>query len=129
MHRHATTRWIAAILFALAAIAPISSWWVLLFNVIPHHLSTTEAVFNQLGSTFSPANPERWWFVGWALMPLFLILMALFYCSPLARSRRWSVVVAASVFVVSMYSLAFAPALGFFLLVPLSLAVWWAYGA
>ena len=129
MHRHPATRWIAATLFALAAIAPISSWWLLLFHATSPQLSIAEAVFGQLGSTFSSANPARWWFVGWALMPVFLILIALFYCSPLTRSRRWSVVVAASVFVVTMYSFAFAPALGLFLLVPLCLAAWWTYGA
>jgi hypothetical protein len=82
-----------------------------------------------LGTTFSSANPERWWFVGWALLPLFLIVTALFYCSPLVRSRAWSAVVASAVFAVTVCCLAFAPGLGLFLLVPLGLAVWWACGA
>ena len=129
MHRYPKARWLAAFLFAVAAIAPLSSWWLLLFHVTPSRLSTTDAALAQLGATFSPANPERWWFIGWALLPFFFVITALFYCSRLARSRSWSIAVAAAVFAVTMYCFAFAPSLGFFLIVPLGLSVWWAHGA
>ncbi|GEM_PF-6913224 len=129
MHPSPRARWFAAALFAVTAIAPLSSWWLLLFYITPPGRSTTDAVLAQLGSTFSSTNPERWWFIGWALLPLFLIVTALFYCSPLVRSRRWSVAVASAVFAATMYCLVFAPSLGLFLLVPLGLAGWWAYGA
>ena len=129
MHRYPNARWFAAGLFALAAIAPLSSWWLLLFYAAPPHLSTAQSVLSQLGTTFSSSNPERWWFIAHALIPLFLIGVAVFYCSPLVRSRRWSAALAISVFVVTLYCLAFVPSLGLFLLVPLGLAVWWAHGA
>ena len=129
MHRYPNARWFAAFLFAVAAIAPLSSWWLLLFHATPPRLSTTDAVLAQLGATFSTTNPERWWFIGWALLPLFFALIALFYCSPLARSRRWSIAAAAAVLVATMYCFAFAPSLGLFLIVPLALSVWWAHGA
>jgi hypothetical protein len=129
MYRHPNARWFAASLFALAAIAPISSWWLLLFYATPPSLSTTDAALAQLSTTFSSTNRELWWFIGWALLPLFLVVTAVFYCTPLVGSRRWSVVAAVAAFVVTMCCLAFAPSVGLFLLVPLGLAVWWAYGA
>jgi len=129
MHLEPQDRWIAALLFAVAAIAPLSGWWLLLFYVTPPHLSATDAVLAQLGSTFSPANPERWWFIAFALIPFFLISVAIFFCSPLVRSRRWSAMVALSVSAVTLYCLLFVPSLGIFLFIPLGLAVWWAHGA
>src|SRR6266516_4750473 len=102
MHRHPNARWFAAFLFALAAIAPISSWWLLLFHVTPPGLSTTDAAMGQLSTTFSAANPDVWWFIGWALLPLFLITMAAFYCTPLVGSRRWSMAAAVLAFAVTI---------------------------
>jgi hypothetical protein len=129
MHRYPKARWFAACLFAIAAMAPLSSWWLLLFHVTPPHLSAADAALAQLGSTFSPTNPERWWFIVWALLPIFFIATALFYCSRFARNRSWSVAAAAAVFAVTMYCLAFAPSLGFFLIVPFGFSAWWAHGA
>ena len=129
MRRDPTARRIAACLFALAALAPIASWWLLLFHVMPPHLSTTDAALAQLGTTFSSSNPERWWFIGWALLPFFLLLTALFYCSPLARGRNWSIAAAAAILAVTLYCLAFTPTLGLFLIAPLGLSIWWGYGA
>ena len=130
MHRYPKARWIVAFLFAVAAVAPLSSWWLLLFHdVAPPHLSATDAVLGQLGATFSFANPERWWFIGFALIPFFLIGVAIFFSSPLVRSRWWSVAVALSASLVTLYCLLFVPSLGLFLFVPLGLAVWWAHGA
>ena len=129
MRRDPQARWFAAVLFAVAALATLSGWWLLLFYVTSRQLSVTDAALAQLGSTFSPANPERWWFIAFALIPIFLISIAVFFCSRLVRSRRWSVAVALSVSVVTLYCLLFVPSLGFFLLIPLALAIWWAYGA
>ena len=120
---------LAALLFALAALAPLSSWWLLLFYANPPNQTPIGVAASQLSATFSPANEYLWWFVGWALVPVYLIVVALFYVSPLASRRSWAVVVAVSAAVVTLYSLVFMPALGVFLLVPLGLVTWWAYGA
>jgi len=126
MHLYPKVRWLAAFLFGVAAIAPLSSWWLLLFHVTPPRLSATDAALAQLGATFSPSNPERWWFIGWALLPFFFAMAALFYCSRLAHSRSWSIAAASAVFAVTTYCLAFAPGLGFFLIAPAGLSGWWA---
>jgi hypothetical protein len=129
MRSYPSLRWFAAALFAAAALSPIASWWSLLFSGTTSHLSATDAAVSQLSSTFAATNPERWWFVAWAALPLCLLFAASFYCSPLALRRRWSKVVAAIALVVTLYCLGFVPSLGLFLLVPLGLALWWAYGA
>jgi hypothetical protein len=89
----------------------------------------TDSIMAQLGVTFSASNPERWWFVGWAILPILLLGASLFYCTPLARIRVCAITVSVAAFITTMYCLAFVPGLGVPLLVPFGLSVWWAYGA
>ena len=108
----------------MAALAPLASWW----SFLGPDLNVT-AVATQLNVTFSPMNPNRWWFIGWAALPFALLASALFYASPLALRRRWALFAAAAVLVVTLYSLLNFPSVGLFLGVPLALSVWWVYGA
>jgi hypothetical protein len=92
-------------------------------------MSPVDAATSQLTSTFSLANEQLWWFVGWATVTLYLLVVAAFYVSPLVRRRPWAIAVAASAGIVTLYSLVFTPVLGLFLLLPLVLSIWWAHGA
>ena len=124
MRRHGSVRWYAAALLAMAALSPLASWWL--------HLAPSDGLGSaaaQLDATFSSMNPHRWWFVGWAILPFALLFAALFYASPLAFRRRWALVAAAGILVAALYCLFNYPGVGVFLLVPLVLAFWWAYGA
>ncbi len=60
-----------------AAIYPISSWCILLFVAKPPHLSTAEAAWAQLSYVFSSENPDRWWFVVWAILPVLFLALAI----------------------------------------------------
>ena len=120
---------LAALLFAVAALAPLSSWWLLLFSENPPKMSPIDAAMSQLTSTFSLANEQLWWFVGWATVTVYLLVVAAFYVSPLVRRRPWAIAVATSAGIVTLYSLVFTPVLGLFLLLPLVLSIWWAHGA
>ena len=120
---------LAALLFAVAALAPLSSWWLLLFSENPPKMSPIDAAMSQLTSTFSLANEQLWWFVGWATVTVYLLVVAAFYVSPLVRRRPWAIAVATSAGIVTLYSLVFTPVLGLFLLLPLVLSIWWALGA
>ena len=120
---------LAALLFAVAALAPLSSWWLLLFSANPPKMSPIDAAMSQLTTTFSLANEQLWWFVGWATVTVYLLVVAAFYVSPLVRRRPWAIAVATSAGIVTLYSLVFTPVLGLFLLLPLVLSIWWALGA
>ena len=120
---------LAALLFAVAALAPLSSWWLLLFSANPPKMSPIDAAMSQLTTTFSLANEQLWWFVGWATVTVYLLVVAAFYVSPLVRRRPWAIAVATSAGIVTLYSLVFTPVLGLFLLLPLVLSIWWAHGA
>ena len=124
MRRHAGIRWIVAALLALAAIAPIASWWLSLgsergLNAVSSHLETV----------FAATNPDRSWFVAWAVLPVALILGAFAYASPLAVRRPWAWSLAVALAVVTLFCLINMPSVGLLLVIAVAFAVLWAYGA
>ena len=60
-----------------AAVSPIVSWYLLLFVAKPTNLSVAAAAWSELTYVFSSENPDRWWFVLWALLPVLLLATAI----------------------------------------------------
>jgi len=51
----------------------------MLLVATPERLSVAQAVAEQLQYTFSAENPDRWWFITWALAPAILLLLSASY--------------------------------------------------
>ena len=109
----------AAVTYAFAAVVPIVSWSMLLFDVSPRTSSPVESAMSMLSFTLSSRSPSKWWFVGWALLPLILLTAAAAYLSPLPRERSWSVALFVAGVALTAYALFSAPPLGIVLLFPL----------
>jgi lipopolysaccharide export LptBFGC system permease protein LptF len=51
----------------------------MLLVATPERLSASQAVVEQLQYTFGAENPDRWWFITWALAPVVLLLLSASY--------------------------------------------------
>jgi hypothetical protein len=114
---------LAAFFFAFAAAFPAGSWLILLFVADPAHFTPLEGAAAQLRYAFSAENPELWWFVSWACLPLLLLSLAAAYFTGQARPRgqgRWLFGVAVVVTVAS-------PFVWPSVLLPLLAALYYAY--
>jgi hypothetical protein len=110
------------LLYALAAVAPIASWLLLLFYAKPPHQPPLEAAGSMLRHTFSPDVPERWWFVGWAALPICFLVLSAMYLSSLSLRRSWAIALFCVSLVVTAYALVAVLPLGVILLVALYLS-------
>ena len=89
-----------AAFLVLAAIAPIVSWYMLLFVAKPTNVSAATAAWSELSYVFSSGNADRWWFVLWALLPVLLLAtaMACYTRRPLGVASSRMLVAAGLVF-------------------------------
>lgn len=115
-------RWIIATFLAVAALFPITSWWLLLRDVPSQRWQEV------MDNLFSDENPARLWFAFWAALPGLLLYGAGIYCSPLVFRRRWAIGVTAGLALITLYAaLMLRPALSVTLAAASVLSVWWAY--
>lgn len=97
----------AALLFGIASIGPICSWFILLFHATPQSQSTFEAAASQLRFVFSAESPALWWFVGWAALPFVLAGLALCSLGSMAHRKPTALAVLLVSLVVTAVSLVF----------------------
>lgn len=110
-------------MLAVASLAPLPIWWLHLFS----HTDVVPAA-KMLAYTFSSENAHLWWYIGWAVLPIVLLLMVAFYCSRLAMRRRWSIAVAAALLVTAIVSIFHYPIVWPSLVFTFALSVWWTWG-
>ena len=104
-------RW-TSLLYALAAVVPVASWLLLLFYAKPPSQSPLEAAVSMLRATFAPEDPRRWWFIGWAALPICFLVLAAMYISPISLRRSWAIALFCVSLMATAYSLVAVPPLG-----------------
>jgi hypothetical protein len=119
----------AALTFALAAAAPIASWWLTLFYVTPPNQPALDWALEMLGHTLSSENADLWWFIGWAALPICLLALSTLYLTPLVRHRSWAIGLFCAAVIVTLYSLFAVPPLGAVLTLALYLSYRCIHGA
>lgn len=105
-YRLAPKMW-AALCFGMAAVGPIGSWLILLFDATPPSQSTLEAALAQLLFVFSAESPAPWWFVGWAALPFALVGLALCSVGSMSHRKPTALIVFLTSLVVSAVTLVF----------------------
>ena len=115
------SRW-AALIYALAALAPIGMWIILLFVAIPESQTLLGSATSTILFLFSSENSNRWWFVGWTVIPFFLLALSLAYLSSITSQYKGRQLLFIAATVATIYSSIFIPPLGFVLLPALYLS-------
>jgi hypothetical protein len=115
------SRW-AALIYALAALAPIGMWIILLFVAIPENQTLLGSATSTILFLFSSENSNRWWFVGWTVIPFFLLALSLAYLSSITSQYKGRQLLFIAATVATIYSSIFIPPLGFVLLPALYLS-------
>jgi hypothetical protein len=72
-----------------------------------------------VAETHDTSDSYQWWFIGWALLPIYVLVLSAMYHSPLAGQRRWVQGLLAAAAVAALYSLFTVPPLGVILLLGL----------
>lgn len=114
-------RW-AALIYALAALAPIGVWIVLLFVAIPENQTLLSSAASTISYMFSSENSNRWWFVGWTAIPFCLLALSLAYLSSFTSQYKGRQLLFVVAIIVSIYSSIFMPLVSFVLLFALYLS-------
>ena len=109
------TKW-AALIYAIAALAPIGTWLVLLFVAIPKNQTLISSATSTLSFFFSSENTNRWWFIGWSVIPFYLLTLSCAYLSPFATKYKNRQLLFIAATLATVYSFIFSPPLGFVLL-------------
>ena len=109
------SKWVALI-YAIAALAPIGTWLVLLFVAIPKNQTLITSATSTLSFIFSSENTNRWWFVGWSVIPFCLFALSCAYLSSFSTKFKNRQLLFLAATLVTVYSFVFTPPLGFVLL-------------
>jgi hypothetical protein len=102
----------AALTYAIVAAAALGPWLITITSSMPDGQLRFGGAYSMIAYLFSAENENRWWFVGLAVLPVYLIVMSIIYFSPLALKTRWSQGLFVAALVVTAYSLAFVQLLG-----------------
>jgi hypothetical protein len=116
-----SAKW-AALTYAIAAVGPIGSWLLLLFYAMPTNYSVVDGALDSLGHVFAADNTNQWWFIGWAVLPIYLIVLSALYLSHLPRQRGWALGLFGAALFAVLYALFAVPPLGIVLLLALYLS-------
>ncbi len=83
---------IAGFLSLLGALLSIISWYILLFVALPERASPLQSAISQLQYTFSSQNPNQFWFIWFALLPVCGIAIGAGYLANLAKTKLGAVI-------------------------------------
>jgi hypothetical protein len=108
-------KWVS-LLYTIGALAPIGTWFVLLFAGVPENQTLIISAISTVSFMFSSENSHRWWFVGWSIIPFYLLALAGAYLSSYAKNYKNRQFLFGAAFFITAYSFVFAPPLGFVLL-------------
>ena len=106
----------AALIYALGALVPVGTWIILLFVAIPENQTLFQSATSTTAFFFSGENPNRWWFVGWTLLPCYLLALSLAYLSSFSSQYKGRKILFVAAIMATLYSFIFSPLLGFVLL-------------
>ncbi len=113
-------------LLLVAAALPVGSWLIMLFVAPPDpRFSALDSAIQQLQFTFSSANPDKLWFIWWAVLPAMLIVLAVAYLSRLSRQPKGAIGLFALATTVTLTSVYFSPVFVLFMLAPLFFSFLW----
>jgi hypothetical protein len=92
---------IAGTLFLISAVPVLLAWAMLLLVGHQSNLSLMASAFTQAEYVFSAKNPDRLWFVWFALLPLICAALGASYLLGLANNRTLAVALFAASIVLS----------------------------
>jgi hypothetical protein len=109
---------IAGWLYFVPALFIGGVWYIHLFVAMPEHLTAWQSVVEQMQYTFSPENPQAWWFAWLIALPVACVVLGVLYLSNFARARPFrigllgfAIALAAATFVLNDWSIALVVAI------------------